>query len=123
MQVFENHYINGEWVPSQGSGTLEVVNPATEEVIATVPAGNAADVDAAVAAARAAFEGWSTTDVDTRAKYLRDIGAALMGKFETVADTITSENGSPKQFAALVQTGMALGEWESFASLIENFEW
>ena len=123
MKVYENNFINGEWVPSSGSGTLEVVNPATEEVIATVPAGTAADVDAAMAAARAAFESWSTTDVDTRAKYLRDIGAALMGKFETVADTITAENGSPKQFSALVQTGMALGEWESFASLIENFEW
>ncbi len=123
MANYDKQFINGEWVSSTGTGTIEVVNPATEQVIATVPAGTAADVDAAVAAARAAFETWSTTDVDTRAKYLRDIGGALLGKFETIAETISSENGSPKQFAALVQTGMAVGEWETFAGLIENFEW
>ena len=55
MRAYENIYVNGKWVPSNGEGSLEVTNSATEEVIATVPAGTAADVETAVAAARAAF--------------------------------------------------------------------
>ena len=77
VKVYENHYIGGAWVPSTGDKTIDVIDPATEEVIGQVPEGTAADVDAAVAAARDAFETWSTTPVDIRAKYLRDIGAAL----------------------------------------------
>ncbi|MFM7508162.1 MAG: aldehyde dehydrogenase family protein [Actinomycetota bacterium] len=123
MQQLENNYINGEWVPSSGTGTLEVVDSSTEEVIATVPASTAADVDAAVAAARAAFETWSSTPVDIRAKYLRDIGAALAGRYDELVDTISSEVGSPKAFAQMVQAGLSLGEWETFASLIETYEW
>ena len=59
MRAYENVYINGKWVPSAGEGSLEVTDSATEEVIASVPNGAASDVDAAVAAAKAAFPGWS----------------------------------------------------------------
>ena len=59
MHAYENLFINGKWVPSGGTGTHEVTDAATEEVIATIPEGNAADVDAAVSAARAAFPAWS----------------------------------------------------------------
>ena len=123
MKVYENNYINGAWVPSSGSEALEVVDSSTEEVIATVPSSTAADVDAAVAAAVAAFETWSVTPVDIRAKYLRDIGAALAGRYDEIVDVISSEVGSPKAFSQLVQAGLSLGEWEAFASLIESYEW
>ncbi len=123
MKVLDNYYIDGQWVPSSGDSHVEVVDPATEEVIARVAEGTSADVDAAVAAAKRAFATWSTTPVDIRAKYLRDIGGALTGRFEEIADTISAEVGSPKTFAQMVQTGLAVGEWESFASLIEDFEW
>jgi acyl-CoA reductase-like NAD-dependent aldehyde dehydrogenase len=123
MKVLDNFYIDGAWVPSTGTGTMEVTDSATEEVIATVPAGTAADVDAAVAAAKAAFTTWSTTPVDIRAKYLRDIGAALTARFDEIADTISAEVGSPKSFAQMVQAGLSVGEWESFASLVEGYEW
>ena len=123
MKVYENHYIGGQWVPSTGSDTIDVVDPATEEVIGRVPQGTAADVDAAVAAARAAFEGWAATPTDVRAKYLRDIGAAMGARHGEIAQTITAEVGSPKAFSELVQAGMALGEWEKFAELIEDYEW
>lgn len=52
-------YIDGQWQKPQGSDVAEVVNPATEELVARVAMGNGADVDRAVAAARAAFAGWS----------------------------------------------------------------
>jgi len=123
VQQYENNYIGGEWVPSSGSGTLEVVDSSTEEVIATVPASTAADVDAAVAAAVEAFATWSTTPVDIRAKYLRDIGTALAARYDDIVDVISSEVGSPKAFSQMVQAGLPLGEWESFASLIETYDW
>jgi len=121
VKVYENLYINGEWVPSSGTKTLEVVDSATEEVIGRVPEGTAADVDAAVAAAKAAFDSWSQTPVDVRAKYLRDIGAALALRFDDIVEVITSEVGSPKTFAQMVQAGLSLGEWESFAKLVEGY--
>ncbi len=123
MKVYENLYINGEWVPSSGSSSIDVIDSATEEVIGRVPEGTAADVDAAVAAAAAAFDGWAATPIDIRAKYLRDVGAALAGRYEEIVDTISAEVGSPKAFAQLVQAGLSLGEWESFAQLVENYEW
>jgi betaine-aldehyde dehydrogenase len=52
-------YVDGAWIDSASTGTIDVVNPATEQVIAQVAAGNAADVDKAVAAAKAAFPAWS----------------------------------------------------------------
>ena len=121
MKAYDSIYINGAWVPSQGTDTAEVVDSATEEVIGRVPLGNAADVDAAVAAARAAFDSWSQTPADVRAKYLRDVGAALTARYDEIVDTISSEVGSPKVFSQFVQAGLSLGEWESFASLVENY--
>jgi len=122
VKVYENFYIDGEWVPSSGTQTMDVIDSATEEVIGRVPQGTAADVDAAVAAAKAAFDAWSQTPTDVRAKYLRDIGGALALRFDDIVDVITSEVGSPKTFAQLVQAGLSMGEWESFAQLVEGYE-
>ena len=61
MKVLDNFYIDGQWVPSSGDSHVEVTDSATEEVIARVAEGTSADVDAAVAAAKAAFATWSTT--------------------------------------------------------------
>ncbi|MFE3882039.1 aldehyde dehydrogenase family protein [Streptomyces lydicus] len=67
-------YIDGSWRPAAGSGTTEVVNPADGQVIATVPAGSAQDVDAAVRAARAALPGWAATPPAERAAHLAALG-------------------------------------------------
>ena len=61
MMRRDSLYINGEWVGATGDGVIEVVNPATEEVIGSVPVGSQADVDAAVTAARDAFPAWSSS--------------------------------------------------------------
>ena len=76
MTAYEKLYINGQWVPSSGTDTLSVTDSATEEVIATIPEGTAADVDAAVAAAKAAFPAWSALPKEERAAYLMKIHAA-----------------------------------------------
>ena len=61
MKTFDRHYIDGAWTAPVGSGTLAVVNPATEELIARVAAGSADDAGRAVSAASAAFPAWSAT--------------------------------------------------------------
>ena len=58
MIVFDKFFIDGTWVPPEGTGTFEVSNAATEEVMGHIPDGNATDVDKAVRAARAAFQEW-----------------------------------------------------------------
>ena len=75
IQTREKLYIGGEWVDPQGSETIEVINPSTEEVIGSIPAGTAEDVDRAVGAAREAFEGWAATSREERAAYLAAISA------------------------------------------------
>ena len=65
------HYIDGQWQPSSGPDQIAVVNAATEEVMGSIPAGNAVDADAAARAARAAFASWSTTSPAERAGYLK----------------------------------------------------
>ncbi|HEX3898767.1 MAG TPA: aldehyde dehydrogenase family protein, partial [Mycobacteriales bacterium] len=62
----DTFYIDGQWVAPTGNEFIEVENPATEEIIGKVPAGAAADVDRAVAAARAAFDGWAATAPEER---------------------------------------------------------
>ncbi len=59
MHARDRIYINGQWVEASGGGVIEVIDPATEQCIGSVPVGSAADVDAAVAAAKAAFPSWS----------------------------------------------------------------
>jgi aldehyde dehydrogenase (NAD+) len=88
--------INGQWRDATGGGTLPVVNPATEEVIAHVAAGTAADVDAAVAAARAAFEGpWAKLPARERGRLIWKLGERLMEKADEIARLETLHNGKP----------------------------
>jgi aldehyde dehydrogenase (NAD+) len=70
MVSMRRNYIGGNWAPSAGDAGIDVVNPATEEVIDRVPAGHPADVDAAVRAARDAFAGWAAAPVAERARHL-----------------------------------------------------
>jgi aldehyde dehydrogenase (NAD+) len=115
-------FVAGAWVPSAGAGLLEVINPATEDVLATVPAGTAEDVELAVAAARAAAEGWAGTPPAARAALLGRIAHALDARAEEAARLITSEVGSPLRFAANVQVGLPLRVLRSYAALLSEYE-
>jgi aldehyde dehydrogenase (NAD+) len=88
--------INNEWRPSVSGKTMDVINPATEEVIATVAAADAADVDAAVAAARAALQGpWGTLSARDRGRLVRRLADRLLEKVDEVARLETLHNGKP----------------------------
>lgn len=114
-------YIDGGWVATAGQETIDVVNPATEEVIATIPAGTPADVDVAVAAARRAFQDWAATNPEERAKYLSALHEALSARQEEVARTISAEMGAPTKLAIAVQTGLPLGVLKSYAELLSAY--
>jgi len=117
------HVVGGEVVGAGAGDTIEVVNPATEEVIAAVPAGTAADVDAAVAAARAAFAGWSATPVAERADAVRRISEGLAGRRQEISATITAEMGSPITFASRVQAALPVTTSAALAGLLAGFPW
>src|SRR5215470_5762594 len=88
-------FIGGEWVAPAGSGRIAVENPATEEVVAEVAEGSGADVERAVAAARAAFPAWSALTRAQRADHLQALAARLNERKEEMAAVITSEMGAP----------------------------
>jgi len=89
-------FINGEWRDASGGKTIEVVNPATEEVIAEVASAEKSDVDAAVAAARAALEGpWGKLSARERGKLIWKIGERLLEKADEIARLETLHNGKP----------------------------
>ncbi|RIV36043.1 aldehyde dehydrogenase family protein [Micromonospora radicis] len=117
------HWINGEVVPAGSVETTAVVNPATGEIVAEVPAGTAADVDRAVAAARAAFPGWAATPPAERVALLRRVGAGLRERSEELAATITAEMGSPLTMSRAAQIGFPVAIVEAFAAVAEDFAW
>src|SRR4051812_33159894 len=89
-------FTNGEWRDAAGGGTFDVINPATEEVIATVPSAAKADVDAAVAAARAALAGpWSELSGRERGRLLWRMGERLFERADEIARLETLHNGKP----------------------------
>jgi 1-pyrroline dehydrogenase len=92
-------FINGDWSDAATGETTEVVNPATEEVIAEVPKGDVSDVDRAVAAAREAFEAWSLTTPAERSNALHKLADAIAGDAETLSKLESANVGKPKGVA------------------------
>ena len=89
-------FINNEWRPSASGKTLDVINPATEEVIATVPSADRSDVDAAVAAARGALDrSWGRISARDRGKLLWKLGEKLLERADEIAALETLHNGKP----------------------------
>lgn len=88
-------WIGGEWVDSVSGRVLEVANPATEELLDTVPAGVPADMQRAVAAARDAFPRWRRVTAVERANLLHESAAKIRGHFEELARLLTLEEGKP----------------------------
>nr|WP_294865193.1 aldehyde dehydrogenase family protein [uncultured Pseudogulbenkiania sp.] len=120
VQQFDSHYIGGTWVRSRGIGFSDVVNPATEEVIAKLPKGNAADVDAAVAAAQKALPSWSAMPVEERIAIMRRVQAGLEERTETIIETLAREMGSPLWFGKMVQVPLPLNILKATISAMEE---
>lgn len=121
MQDFDRLYINGEWRAAEGSGFIEVENPATGQVIGRIPEGTAADAAAAIAAARGAFPGWSATAREERAACLTRLQQGLTARTEEIAATISSEVGMPLRLSRRIQAGLPAAVVESFARLAVEY--
>jgi len=122
MRTYDKFYINGQWVEPIGKGTSEVINPATGEISATVPYGNTEDVDAAVKAARNAFDSWSRTSAAERAVFLRKLAAEGEKRNADLTQTIIDELGMPIQNAADFQVDPLGIICESFAEKARHME-
>ena len=123
MQVFDKLYIDGAWVPSTGSGAIDVFDSTNGEVIAQIPEGTADDVEAAATAAHAAFESWSQTSPEERAKYCTRIAEGLGARVDEIATVITREAGMPKWLSSLVQAGLPIISFNTAAQLAESYEY
>jgi acyl-CoA reductase-like NAD-dependent aldehyde dehydrogenase len=121
MTTYDKFYINGQWVASQGTSSIDVIDSITEEVMATVPEGTAKDVADATRAARAAFDTWSTLPAEERAKYMNRIGDALAGRMDEIASAISRETGMNKMLSTLVQVGLPINSFKTAAALAESF--
>ncbi len=121
MKRYDNLFINGKWVPSRGGEFMEVINASSEEVMGRIPAASAEDVDAAVRAARAAFQGWAATSVATRAEFLRKILQGLTERVDEIGQTITGEVGMPLKLSRRIQAGLPASVMESYATLATEY--
>ena len=124
METREHFYIDGGFVPAAGTGTIDVVSPHTEEVIGRVPDGTTADIDRAVAAARAAFDDgpWSRTTPAERGALLTALSASINAKMDDFAQLISTENGSPYSFSIMGQVLSATMVLDFYAGLAETYQ-
>jgi aldehyde dehydrogenase (NAD+) len=122
MNAYDLHYIDGQWVPSIGGTRHDVVNPATEEVVSTVTLGTAADVDAAVKAARKAFESFSQTSKADRLALIGRIAEEYGKRVPDIAKAISEEMGAPISIAQTAQAGSGMGHLMSTLGALEGFE-
>ena len=123
MTTYTNFYINGQWVKPSSADTISVYDSVTEQVMATIPAGTAADVADATRAARAAFESWSGLPREERAKYMSRIGDALAGRMDEIATVISKETGMTKMLSQLVQVGLPINSFKQASAVAESFEY
>ncbi|MEV0111143.1 aldehyde dehydrogenase family protein [Nocardia sp. NPDC050799] len=122
MNIFDQMYIGGEWVDCSSSKVIEVENPATEEVVGTVPAGTRADVLKAVASARSAFESWQRSTVGERKELLQRVSDGIARRTGELAVAISVEVGSPMRIAGPIQAGLPKTVVDSYVDLLESFE-
>ncbi len=116
-------YVNGKWVPASGDERIDVVNPATEQTIGSVPVGTKEDVDAAISAARYAFSSWSKSSISDRQRYLYAISSAIADRGEEIAELITSEVGTPINYSRMAMVGTPRVVAKSYAKILDTFEW
>jgi aldehyde dehydrogenase (NAD+) len=122
MRDYLKFYINGEWVDPVTPRTLDVINPATEEAYARISLGSKADVDRAVAAAKAAFPAFAATTKEYRADLLDKIVAVYQKRLGDMAGAITEEMGAPGWLAQAAHAPSGMGHIMTAAKYLRTFE-
>ncbi len=122
MADYTKFYINGEWVDPVEPRTLDVVNPATEEAYTKISLGSKADVDKAVAAAKAAFPAFAATSREERLALLNKIIEGYKARMGDIGAAISDEMGAPMYLANSAQAGSGLGHFMTAAKYLADFE-
>jgi len=126
MSSFETHlkqnYIGGQWVDSIGGKEHQVISPSTEEATTTIVLGTAADVDAAVEAAKEAFKTFSQTTREERLELLNNIVAEYKKRIPDLAKSMAAEMGAPVSFAAAAQAPAGLGGFLGTIAALKDFQ-
>jgi aldehyde dehydrogenase (NAD+) len=117
----DRFYIGGRWVAPRSRETIDVVDPATEQVHARVATGSAEDIDDAVRAARTAFPAWSRTSREERLALLQRIIEVYRSRAEEIAQTISHEMGAPISLARTVQHPLGLYIFEAAVEVLKTF--
>ncbi len=122
MGSLQQFYINGEWVnPADGASSHTVINPATESPLGELAMGGAADIDAAISAAAAAFPAFSAEPLETRLGYLEKIAEGYQARLEEIAQAISQEMGAPISMARKVQAPMGLGHLKTTLAVARDY--
>ena len=122
MILRDKFFIGGQWVSPSSTDTIDVHNAGTGAVMGKVPAGGAKDIDAAVAAARAAFEGWNATPAVQRAEYLQKISDGLKARAAELGSTIAQEVGMPIKLSGRIQAGLPIANFSNYSRLLNDFK-
>ncbi len=115
-------YINGKWVEPVNKNECEVINPSTEEVCAIISLGSSDDTNAAVKAAKSAFETWKETSKEERLNLLEKLLKIYNSRWDDMTDAITTELGCPKDWCSANQTSSGAGHIEDFIKRLKEFE-
>jgi aldehyde dehydrogenase (NAD+) len=121
MREYLKFYINGQWVDPASDDKIAVENPATEAVCGHIAAGTAADVDAAVTAARKAFPSWSRTSREERLAVFERIMNEYEKRIPDIAAAISEEMGAPAALAGGFQVGLGSGHLATAMEVLRNF--
>ncbi|HYB34372.1 MAG TPA: aldehyde dehydrogenase family protein [Mycobacterium sp.] len=122
MREYLKFYIDGQWVDPVEPRTLDVENPATEQVSGKISLGSAADVDNAVTAARRAFASWSQSSREERLDLMQAILAEYRERTGELADAVTEEMGAPASLASGPQVQLGLGHLVTAIDVLKNFQ-
>jgi aldehyde dehydrogenase (NAD+) len=122
MDSYLKHYINGQWVDSIGGKRHEVISPSTEEPCTEITLGTKADVDAAVAAARAAFKTFSQTTREERIALMERIVEEYKKRGADLARSMANEMGAPVSFAQMAQVGAGIGGFMGTIAALKDFQ-
>jgi aldehyde dehydrogenase (NAD+) len=117
-----NFYIDGKWVPPVVPQKLDVIDPSTEEIYTQISVGSQADVDKAVAAAKAAFASFSLTTKEERLALLRRILEVYNERYEDIAQAVSQEMGAPITWAREAQAWAGRAHMESTIKALEDYE-
>lgn len=117
-----NFYINGQWVAPAVANDFDVIDPSTEQPCAVISLGGEADTNAAVAAAKAAFPGWSMTSKEERIEKLEKLLEIYNARSDEMAQAISMEMGAPMALASTSQTGAGAGHIKSIIRALKAFD-